>query len=315
MNWLVVVALSVMSYASEIFIDNYISDVYFKEKGAVAQKWFFGFAQTIFGILLFVVTLVAVGIDFAAAGWQVFALLIVSGFFTSIASIFYYKALEIDDSTNLGIFIQLSPVFYLIFGWLILGQTFNPLQFLAFAVIIAAPLLIIFTTRKKSRGVRVRAVLFALLYVVISTLANILFVQEDANAAELSFFVEFAFLYMGKGIGNLVVMGCAPKLRRRFHYVSRASHKKVYRPLSASFFCSVFTNLTYNAALILAPSVAVASAASDSAIPIVVFFAGIILTAIWPKFGREKMDRKTVIVHLVATMLVVIGIVMIQNLS
>lgn len=314
MNWLPVVAVSVLCYAGEIFVDNYISDVYFKGKGAVAQKWFFGVAQTIFGILLGVITFFTTGIDFASVGFAPILLLILAGFFTSIASIFYYKALEIDDSTNLGIFIQLSPVLYLIFGWFLLGQEFNPMQLIAFAVIIAAPVLIILTTRKKSRKTQARAVVFALLYVLITTLANIVFVKEDAAAAELSFFVEFAFLYFGKGIGNLAVMAASPKLRKRYKYVARASHKKVYRPLFASLSFSVVTNMTYNAALILAPSVAVASAASDSSIPIVTFFMGILLTLVWPKFGREKMDRKTIIVHLIATVLVVTGIVLIQNL-
>jgi hypothetical protein len=55
-----------------------------------------------------------------------------------------------------------------------------------------------------------------------------------------------------------------------------------------------------------------ASAASDSVTPVVIFFMGIVLTLIWPKFGREKLNRKNVLVHLVATMLVVIGIVLLQ---
>ena len=55
-----------------------------------------------------------------------------------------------------------------------------------------------------------------------------------------------------------------------------------------------------------------ASVASDAVEPIVIFFLGLLLTLIWPKFGREKMDRKTIIVHLVATILVVVGIVLMQ---
>ena len=63
----------------------------------------------------------------------------------------------------------------------------------------------------------------------------------------------------------------------------------------------------------MAPSVALASAASDSTTPIMIFFMGIVLTILWPNFGREKLNRKSVLVHLIATVLVVAGIILIQN--
>ena len=68
----------------------------------------------------------------------------------------------------------------------------------------------------------------------------------------------------------------------------------------------------YRGALVMAPAVAVASAASDSVTPVVIFFLGIVLSIIWPNFGRENLKRKNVIVHLIATVLVVAGIVMLQ---
>lgn len=41
MNWLFLVLIAVFSGSSHIYIDNYISDFYFKGRGAVAQKMFF----------------------------------------------------------------------------------------------------------------------------------------------------------------------------------------------------------------------------------------------------------------------------------
>lgn len=315
MNWIVLVAISVIASASEIFIDNYISDYYFKGRGAVSQKFFFAISQIVIALVLGTIIYFISGIDFANTPVTVFILLIGAGFCSTVGSIFYYKALELDDSTNLGIFIQLAPILYLIFGWFLLGQTFNPMQLLAFVVILSAPLLIILTTRKKSRKIRIRAALYAFLYILIATLANIVFVRQDADATNLGFLTELTFLYLGKGLGNLTIMGFSPKLRRRFHQVVKSSHKKVYRPLFATLMASVIYNLTYNLALIIAPSVAIASAASDSSTPIAIFFMGIVLSLIWPKFGREKVDRRTTTVHFIATILVVIGIILIQNFS
>ena len=81
----------------------------------------------------------------------------------------------------------------------------------------------------------------------------------------------------------------------------------------ANFCIGTAKEFTYRAALATAPTVAMASVASDSSEPIVIFFMGLLLTLLWPKFGREKLDKKSIIVHLVATALVVTGIIILQK--
>ena len=103
-----------------------------------------------------------------------------------------------------------------------------------------------------------------------------------------------------------------PKWRKRFKNVFRANRRKIIRPLLAHTLFAAATDFTYRNALVVAPAVALASATTDSATPIVIFFMGLLLTIVWPKFGREKLNRKTVIVHFIATILVVTGIILIQ---
>ena len=143
MNWLILVAITVIFDASRIFIDNYVSDVYFKKNGAVSQKFFYGFTY----ILMAIIILIATNFNLFQADYVGIGLVLLSGALVSIAGIPYYKALEIEDSTNLGIFMQLAPVLYLILGWFFLGDTFSPLQLVAFIIILAAPTLIVFTTK------------------------------------------------------------------------------------------------------------------------------------------------------------------------
>ena len=306
MEWIIFVIIAVISQSTIIFADNYSSDVYFKGSGAASQKIFFAIAQPILSLIL----LAIFGIDFGATSPLAITLFIFSGFIISISSIFYYRALELDDSTNLGIFIQLAPVLYLIFGWAFLGESISVLQFIAFFVILAAPILIVLTSRKGSRRTKLRAVAFAFLYVLISVIGNLIFVKE--NSTPLSFGTELALVFIGKGLGNAVIMLFTPKWRRRFRFVMKSSHHKVLRPLTVSFIFNGIKDFAYRFALVSAPSVAIASAASDSSLPIVIFFMGILLTLIWPKFGREKLNRKSIIIHLVATTLVVTGIILMQ---
>ena len=306
MNWILLISIAVLTDALRIFTDNYISDVYFKETGAVSQKFFYGFAY----ILISLVTFIVIGFNPFQAELMPVGLILLSGVLVSLAGIPYYRALEIEDSTNIGIFIQLAPILYLVFGWFFLDESFSPIQLAAFVVILAAPALAILTTRKRSRKVKLKAVFYAFTYVLIAVIGNLFFVKADASS--LSFVEEIALLFLAKGITDVVTIYVKPKWRKRFKNVFRANRRKIIRPLLAHTLFAAATDFTYRNALVVAPAVALASATTDSATPIVIFFMGLLLTIVWPKFGREKLNRKTVIVHFIATILVVTGIILIQ---
>lgn len=307
MNWLVFVALAVTFDSLRIFIDNYVSDVYFKGREATAQKFFYGWCNLGFGLMI----LLLLGLTVTEQTFMPLLLFVLSGIFSGVAGIPYVWALELDDSTNLGIFTQLSPVLYLILGWIFLGEQFSPIQLVAFALIIAAPILIVATTRKRSRKVKLRAVFYAFMYVFIAVIGNMIFVEAD-ELVEWSLVQELALVFIGRGIADVLIIGGVKKWRRRFFVVLKKSRKKLLRPLTINYIVGFFKDIGYRGALITAPAVAMASAASDSIEPIVIFFMGLMLTLVWPKFGREKLNRKSVMVHLTATILVVVGISILQ---
>ena len=249
MGWLILVLFAVLAGSSHIYIDNYISDFYFKGRHAVSQKLFFAFAFIIVAIILAVIS----GFDFLNADAKIILVLILSGICTSLAGIPYYKALEIDDSTNLGIFIQVAPVLYLVLGWLFLGESISLLQMAAFIVIMIAPALIVLSTRKRSRKVKLRAIFYAFLYVLISVASNLVFVKEN-SVAEVSFLGSMTLVMFGKGVGNLIIMMLKPKWIKRFNDVYKDSRRKVLRPLMGTLGFSLIKDFTYRGALLLAPS-------------------------------------------------------------
>lgn len=306
MNWLVLVIVATILDAIRIFIDNYVSDYYFKGRDSIAQKYFYGICY----IVTVAPLLIIFGADILSAGIWSILLFILSGFMHGLSGIPYFKALEIDNSTNMGIFIQLAPVLYLVLGWMFLGETFSPLQLVAIAVILLAPILIVVTTRKRSRKIRLRAVFYSFIYVLIAVVSNLIFVQANTNGPGL--IPEIALVLVGKALANFAIILARPKYRKRFKTIAKASHYKVLRPMICNHVVGFIKEFAYRGALVMAPAVAVASAASDSVTPVVIFFLGIVLSIIWPNFGRENLKRKNVIVHLIATVLVVAGIVMLQ---
>lgn len=309
MDWLALVAIAVVFDAFRIFTDNYISDVYYKGREVAAQKLFSAYGKTIVSIII----LLIVGFSFSDFTPQAIVTFLFAGVLLSLAEIPYYLALGIDDSTNIGIFIQLTPVLYLILGWLFLGDTFSPIQLIAIAIILIAPILIVATSRKRSRKTKLRAVMLALIYVLISVIGNLIFVKTNGEELDMHIIVEeITLVILGTGLTDALTMLCLPKWRKRYHHVIKKSKGKVRIPLAISMFIGIIKSFAYRAALVVAPAVALASAASDSVEPIVIFFIGIVLTLIWPQFGREKLDKKTVLVHLAATILVVVGIILMK---
>ena len=306
MSWLAILAIAVISDALRIFIDNYASDYYFKEKGAVSQKIVSGIVTPILGIIILIVT----GFNFTEIPPVALTLLLMSGVLGSLAGIPYYKALEIDDSTNIGIFFQFSPILYLIIGWIIGDEQFSIIQLLACFIILAAPLLVVITAKKRSRKVRIKAALLAFISIIFYVASGETFIQGNVDG--INIFSEIGLVLITKGLSDLLIIGSRRKLRRRLAKVVKSSRRKVLFPINISIIMRVIQEFSYRIGLIIAPSVAIASAASDAVEPAVIFFMGLLLTILWPKFGREKLQKKTVLVHFIATVLVVIGIVILR---
>lgn len=309
MNWLILVIIAVLTDVLRIFTDNYISDVYYKGREVAGQKVFSAWAKTITSIIILVIA----GFSFDQFSFSSILLLLLSGLIASIAEVPYYIALGIEDSTNYGIFLQLAPVLYLVLGWFFLGDSFSPVQLVAIAIVLIAPLLIVITSRKRSRKVKIRAALLAFLAVVISVIGNILFIKINNGTSDIPTLIkELSLLLLGVGLGDFAIMGLMPKWRKRYHRVRKDSKNKVLTPLFATFVVGTIKTFIYRMALVLAPAAALVSATSDSIEPIAIFFMGVVLTLIWPKFGREKLNRKTVLIHLIATLIVVVGVILMQ---
>ena len=309
MSWLSFVAIAVFFDVFRIFTDNYISDVYFKDRGVVSQKMYYAIGRTLAGIII----LFLAGFSFGQFEPSAILALILAGALLSISDIPYYLALAIENSTNLGIFIQLAPVLYLILGWLFLDDTLSLLQLVAIGIVLIGPAIIILASRKRSRKIKIHAALLAFLYVFVGVIGNLIFIKVNGDNLQIPTIIqEIALVFLGSGLADLVIMLFMPKWRKRYFSVRKKSKNKVLVPLTASFVLGIIKSFAYRIALVVAPAVAVASAVSDSAKPVAIFFMGILLTLIWPKFGREKLGKKTILVHLAATIFIVIGIILLR---
>ena len=75
-------------------------------------------------------------------------------------------------------------------------------------------------------------------------------------------------------------------------------------------FLEITSDLIYRFALLLGP-VAIVSAVGTATELIFTFLLGIALTLIWPKFGREKLNKRIILVHSVAIAILVVGVILV----
>lgn len=302
MLWLILAILVALAWSFGAFIDNYNTDVNFKGKLPQGQK--------VFGAIAYTLTAIIIAIFWPILPMEItpILLLILSGAISAIASIPYYNALKSENATGATIFIQLAPVLYLVAGWLFLGQEIKPLEIVAFLVVLAAPILVIASTGKRQKRLEFWAAGLLMIYLLFSVGSNVLFLEVMDGG---DFVTAFFWFMVGKALADVVLVAAFKKWRKRFFAVLKARKGKFMTALVVNQGVYTFAEVAYRMALTLGP-VAIVSVVANASMMIITFILGIILTLIWPNFGREKLKKRTVLAHLGATILAVIGIIMLQ---
>ena len=303
MLWLILAIINAVGYAICGFCDNYITDVIFKGKKQECIKLFYGITYLITGAALFLIF----GIEQMDVGrilWLLFA-----GAVSSTASIPYYRALKDEETTTASIFLQVIPIIYLIGDFAIFGEEIGPRQLLAFFIIILAPIVVIFSRRRKSlRKMEITAGLLLMSYAVLAAASGLITTHAGEGH---DFNTVFAYFVIGRGIMDLIYYFCNPGWRKRYKYVHKHDAKRLYVSLTAAQVIFLIAEFAGRYALIVGVP-ALVSVTSNALELIVVFVLGIVLSIIVPNFGREKLSKHIVLAHLVATILAVIGIVILQ---
>lgn len=302
--WVVLAITSAVLMALGIFFDNYLTDVFFKGRLPQSRKVFSGPGYLIAAAIIAIIF----GLQAVSVGNALW--LIAAGMLFGVSLIPYYIALAKDESTNVAIVEQLSPIFYLVWGWWLLHSEVSFLHLVAIGVLMAAPTLIVLSSHKRSKGNKIKMVGLMLTKIALGTLANTFIVEL---APKIDFITMMFYVMIGRGLVDIALTVRYKAWRKRFKYVMHRGGFRAWLAIATNLAVWLGHEFINYLALIIAPAMAMASAITKTLMPISVFLLGVVFTILWPSFGREKLDRKTVLVHLVATVLAVIGIILMQT--
>ena len=303
MLWLILCAISAGIWAISIILDNYLSDVLFKGRQTSSMKGLNG----VFYLFCAVLTIIIFGIP--TLDLTIVGLMLLAGFLSAIASLPYYRALKDEESTTAAIFFQLIPFFYLIADGLIFRETITPIQLIAFVLMMTATAVVIFSRRRaRMRKMEYTSALLFIAYDFFIALSGIITTHIGETHAFTSIF--FWFL-IGRGVTDVLLYLFNPSWRKRIKYICRHHKAELIGIVGINQIICVIAEFASRYALII--GIAAVVSATNSIMELVfTFILGIVLSIIWPKFGREKLSRHIIIAHLIAVVLATIAIILIH---
>jgi drug/metabolite transporter (DMT)-like permease len=300
MLWLVVTLISAVFYSLAAFLDNYIADVHFRrlDKSAIVS-----FAL-ISSFIMSIVILFFFGFDALNLGTMPIILLIASGVSDIIGYILYFLSLRGEGATDVAVLQQFSPVFALILGLIFLYEDIQLTKIVAFLLILSAALIIIFGINKKTTKIGLKSGILMVIASAFWAGSNILF---RIGAGDNDFFPSLFWLGIGTFVSVAFILAVKKRWRTDLKKYLKTGWVRKSSLNIANRLLTEIGNILQRYGFLFA-SVAIVSATKNVSFLIITFFLGLVLSRISPRFGREKLTKRSIFVHLIAVLLAAGGI-------
>ena len=242
--------------------------------------------------------------------FQSIIILFINSTLYTIANIFWFKALDRDDTTIIVIMFQLIPVFMLFLSPIFLsGQDITLVQLIGGGIITLAAILITYEPTKKKFD-KNKIITLALMSVVsiLYALWFILerYVNQNHDFNQTTFWSNLTLFIVG-----IIILVSISSYRNSFQKMLKTNGTKVIglnliNELLNSFggVLSTFAGTT--------ASVALVSFTTQGVQPFAVMTMGILLTKFLPKTEKENISRKVIIRRTVTIVLCLVGLACIE---
>ncbi len=298
MHWFFLALIGPFLYALTNHIDKILLEKYFKQGGvgtlmlfssllsALALPFLFLADQTILNVSatnLVVLTIVAI--------LNVMLLWL------------YFLALKDEEASIVVVFYQLVPVFGLILGYFILGESITRIQLLAMAIVILGTTIISFEIDTENNfKLRKQTVVYMLLASFFWALSSVIFkaVALEENVLRSLFWEHLVLMILG-----VLIFTFKKSYRLNFLQAIQSGSKAILALNFANEILYMLGSIVFSFAYLLAPISLVLLANSFQ--PIFVLAIGIILTIFFPIIVVEKIKAKNLWQKVIAICITGIG--------
>ena len=302
MFWLLFAFSGPILWAASTHVDKYLVEKYFKH-GSVAILMVF---TAVIGLL----TLPFIWFfkpSVIHLPWQTMAVMATSGILYMLAMYFYLMALQSEEASTVAPFFQTAAVFGFILGYLVLGEKPSLIQVAGGLLIIAGSTVLSLRLGKRKTKFKGRLIILMLVCSLALALSSLIF---KFFAIQNEYWTTTFWDFIGQAIFGVALMATAAN-RKRLYKMLRANTAAVLGINGANELINLGGNLGTRFALLLAP-LGVVQAISSTTLFFILLF-GVLLSLFFPKLGRENVGTKHLTQKIIAIVLVVVGVVLVNQ--
>jgi len=285
--------LSPAIFAITNYIDKFLLEKY--KISSTVITIYGGIFAFFTGLIIFFAT------GFYAIDAKSLFIILSSGFLTSIYLLPYYKALSIDETSNVIPLYQFYPIFVLILSFIFLKEGFSIAQYAGSALIVGAGFLLsvedlggkIFRLRKSFFYIMISSILFAV--------AQVLY---KFGVTQIPFWNTLPYEGFGIALGALAITIYKNNFKK-FKKETKRFKKRIFLFMGVNELVYVLARYTGYFAISLI-SVGIVSILG-SLQPLFVLIFGIILSVWFPHITKEVISKKTLTLKFVAIVIMIVG--------
>jgi transporter family protein len=293
MSWILFSILAALTWATVNTIDKYILTKWVRKP--IVPVMILGIIGLIASILVYLFH------GFSTLSYLNITLAFVAGIFYILMSIFYFKAVKIEEISRVVPLFYLTSLFVLIFAAIFLGEIFTPIKYLGIFLLIIGAILI------SSRNFIKISFGKAFWLMILSSLAL------SANAVITKYLLNFADFWT---IFSYTRIGTIFALIPIFYFsfpdlVSTVKEhgKKIIGVISLNESLNVIGVLLITIATAIGYVTLVNALSSIQ--PFFVLLFAVVLSIFYPKILKEEISKSIVLLKLIAIILMFIGAVLI----
>ncbi len=300
--WLFYAFSGPVLWAASTHVDKYLVDTYFKHASTAVLM---AFTSLIDLLALPIIWYFFPGVF--ALPYLTMAIMMISGALYMGAMLFYLQAIQTEEASVVAPLFQASVLWGAFLAFVVLGETLSYPELFGAVLIVLGALLLSVDPSFRFKKMKLGLILTMLAATFTLALSSVIF---KFFAIEGEFWSTTFWTYAGTVIVGAVLLATGGRWQQFLH-LFRKSPGAMVGVNAANELINLGGGLGVRYALILAPVSLVQAVSSTTTL--FVFLIGILLTAFFPKLGREDLSARNLIQKGAAALLVAVGIVLIDH--
>jgi drug/metabolite transporter (DMT)-like permease len=301
-SWVAFAFCGPVLWAISVHLDKYLVERFFKQSDVAVMLLFTAFVG-----LLLLPFIWYFEPSVTTLGLGNMALIAFSGILYMAAMLLYLQALQREEASVVAPYFQAGPLFGYVLAYLVLGETLSARQMTGGVMILIGAAIVSVRFGKDIRLFKARLAALMLTCGFAMALSSLIF---KVFAIEVEFWTTTFWMFVGEAL-----FGCAlllvPSYRKQFTAMLRSNTVALLSINGSNELINLGGGLGNRYALMFAPLSIVQAIGSTTTL--FVFAFGVVLSLIWPQFGRENLSGRELLQKGIAAVLVALGVALVTR--